>query len=450
MWSHQSSRPSFLLSRSQSSRPSSVVFPSDNSPPSTPQVNQVYHSRRKTYGGDLNDITKQLVLGYEQRIAALEANDSAADADISDLPDSDKQLDERALRRKTTFVTANPTALDLHINEQSNFLSERKLRMETLETLKKIRGQNAVLSRSLREYIEKCTSLTDILEAEREQRQHMEEELKRLSQLNFTLFEHNKLLVGRDSALQEDISTLITKSQADDWMRDVLEEELRLARQNSPEPAQSDLPITSAELVQRRESLASSTPTLSHKHESLKRRSMAITLEHSGPLRSQLTAARDELHVTQRQLIESEKRCTDLTERIAALQQNMTQCVDSSAQALEVERELRAEVVERAGDLEEENSALNDVVDQLRQEIQQLKGVLPDSEPTPSTSWTRPLEPDDSMPVTPVLLGDQMYLQQDNARRVTFDESKRSEGSPLRTKTSSRVRILSGSRIHSS
>jgi len=112
----------------------------------------------------------------------------------------------------------------------------------------------------------------------------------------------------------------------------------------------------------------------------------------------------------------------------------MTQCVDSSAQALEVERELRAEVVERAGDLEEENSALNDVVDQLRQEIQQLKGVLPDS----GTSWTRPLEPDDSMPVTPVLLGDQMYLQQDNARRVTFDESKKSEGSPLRTKTSSR------------
>lgn len=428
------SRPSFLLSQSQSSRPSSVAFPSapSPSPPPAVQVDNIYHSRRKTYGGDLNGITKQLVLGYEQRIAALEANESEIPID---------PVDERAIRRQSTLVPASlaSTALDLHITEQSDLLYERKLRMEILETLKKIRGQNALLSRSAREYKEKCTSLTDILETEREQRQHMEEELKRLSQINFTLLEHNKLLVGRDSALQEDISTLITKSQADDWMRNVLEDELRLARHSSPEPQQSNHPI---DPVDRRNSLASIN--FSPEHESLKRRSMAITLEHSGPLRAQLTTARDELHVTQRQLAESEKKCADLTDRISALQHNMTQCVDSSTQALEVERELRAEVAERAIELEDENLSLRNMLADLRLEIEQLKENPADGNadqlPDENTDIAEPITVDQTHDSSHP--DDQIQPQQEHplalqARKVTFDEGSWI-GGQLRTKISSK------------
>lgn len=404
-----------MFPRRFNSSSSAVAFPSapvhSSSPPSTPRAfpGLPGHSRRQTYGGDLNGITRQLVLGYEQSIALLEAKDSQIPVDPVD-----RQTDDAAIKRQTILLpttTTTTTALDLHINQQSDLLYERKLRMEVLETLKKIRAQNALLSRSIREFQDKNAALTEALEAETDRRMQIEAELKRLYQANFTLLEHNKLLVGRDSALQEDISTLITKSQADDWMRNVLEDELRSARQNSPEPTDPDL------FDQRRNSLVSLQR--SPQHESLKRRSMAITLEHSGPLRAQLTAARDELHITQRLLAESEKKCAELTEKIAAIHLNMTQCVDSSAQALEVERELRAEVTERLACLEEENVSLRSTIDTLRQELEDLKN------PSRSSSSSTP------QPV-PINIAPDMSLIQ-ACRKITFDKDPGVQGSPVKT-----------------
>jgi len=156
----------------------------------------------------------------------------------------------------------------------------------------------------------------------------------RLSALNFTLLEHNKLLVGRDAALQHDISSLITKSQADEWMRGVLEAELR---RRTPANAESVNEVSPpAPVIDR--------PTL--------------TLEHPGTLRAELVSTRDELHIARARLTTAEQQCTTLTQRVSSLQKQLVMCLDSSSQALDVERDLRADVEERSRVLAEENAAL--------------------------------------------------------------------------------------------
>ncbi|KAJ7709917.1 hypothetical protein B0H17DRAFT_244236 [Mycena rosella] len=172
-----------------------------------------------------------------------------------------------------------------------------------------------MISRSLRQKEEICASLSSALEEEKSARKTADEEVARLSALNFTLLEHNKLLVGRDAGLQEYISSLITKSQADEWMRGVLEAELRRRA-----PADSD-----------------SVPEVSQPPPEAGRPALSASFEHQGSLRAELVSTRDELHIAQKQLV---------------------MCLDSSSQALEVERDLRADVEERARVLADENAAL--------------------------------------------------------------------------------------------
>ncbi|KAF9069643.1 hypothetical protein BDP27DRAFT_1325120 [Rhodocollybia butyracea] len=172
------------------------------------------------------------------------------------------------------------------------------------------------------------------------------------------LFEHNKLLVGRDSAMQEEISSLMTKSQADDWMRSVLEEELQRTRQSSQTagPGSADKDFGND----------------NHSSISAHVCAPAITLEHQGPLRAQLVAVRDELHVARRCFEASETKCEELDNRVSSLQREMSQCLDSSALALEAERELRDEV---SRTLEEENTRLRDELSRLLKS-QRQKGLV--------------------------------------------------------------------------
>jgi len=88
------------------------------------------------------------------------------------------------------------------------------------------------------------------------------------------------------------------------------------------------------------------------------RPTLGITLEHPGSLRAELVSTRDELHIAQVRLSTTDQECASLTQRVSALQKQLVMCLDSSSQALEVERELRADVEERAQALADENAAL--------------------------------------------------------------------------------------------
>lgn len=273
----------------------------------------------------------------------------------------EEEREERKIERYSMhFSASQPAAVD-NMAELSDLSYERKLRMEILESLKKVRAQNAILATSIGEQTENCASLTSIVEHEREERRQLEHRIEKLQQANFTLLEHNKLLVGRDSALQQDISTLLTKSQADDWMRGVLEAELRQARQSDGTAS----PTT----------LEGPKPTALTPKPDSRRPTLGITLENHGPLRAQLFAARDELHITKLRLGKSEATCADLAERLTTLQHKMTSCVDSSARALDVERELRREGAEREAALVEETHSLTSALNAARTELDSLKSL---------------------------------------------------------------------------
>ncbi|KAJ7582726.1 hypothetical protein C8J56DRAFT_955570 [Mycena floridula] len=341
---------------------SSFPFPSEPSPttPSTPRAPLRRHSRSKTFaGGDTRS--------YEERIALLEARNFSITGELEATRGMlNEEREQRSIARHSIALSPPPMIHELDdadVHEQPDVLYERNLRTEILETLKRVRGQNASLTRSLREFQDKCAEMRSIIDLERQEKKQMEDEIIRLSQVNRTLLEHNKLLAGRDAGLQEDISALLTKSQADDWMRKCLEDQLQLLRQKLPDSQQTDKDLELA---------------VKHKRDvdqNFEQRSLAITLEDQGPLRQQLTSARDELHLVRLRLSDSETKCTELTQRIASLHNEMTLCLDSSGQALEVERELRAEVAEKASSLIDENASLKSTIEALREEVDALKAV---------------------------------------------------------------------------
>ncbi|KAJ7685170.1 hypothetical protein DFH06DRAFT_1157682 [Mycena polygramma] len=317
-------------------QPLSSSPPSMSHPFSTPV-------RRKSYGGALTPATLELILDFESRIAELESRHTRISVELEETRDALNS--ERATRRSSNrfstlsharFSSVSSSTHGSEGSEQNDADYELRLREELQDSLKKIRSQNALISRSLRQKEESCASLSNALEEERSARKAADKEVARLSSANFTLLEHNKLLVGRDAALQQDISTLITKSQADEWMRGVLETELR--RRGPPNLDASN--------------------QLSEPQPEPDRPSVGITLEDQGNLRAELVSTRDELHIAQIRLSTSEQQCATLTQRVSSLQKQLVMCLDSSSQALEVERELRADVEERSRGLAEENFAL--------------------------------------------------------------------------------------------
>ncbi|KAJ6596881.1 hypothetical protein DFH09DRAFT_1133007 [Mycena vulgaris] len=301
--------------------------------------------RPKSYGGALTPATLELILDFESRIAELESRHTRISVELEETRDAlnSERAERRSSRRFSTLsharfssVSSSAYGSDGQGSDQNDADYERRLREELQDSLKKMRAQNAMISRSLRQKEESCASLSTALEEERSARKTADDEVARLSALNFTLLEHNKLLVGRDAALQEDISSLITKSQADEWMRGVLEAELRRRG-----PANSD-----------------SINEVSQPPPEADRPTLGITLEHQGTLRAELVSTRDELHIAQVRLSTNEQQCTILTQRVSSLQKQLVMCLDSSSQALEVERDLRADVEERSRVLAEENGAL--------------------------------------------------------------------------------------------
>ncbi|KAJ7172487.1 hypothetical protein C8R46DRAFT_1216310 [Mycena filopes] len=324
-----------------SSSPTSLVSPA-HSPLRTARTPR---TRPKSYGGALTPATLELILDFEGRIAELESRHTRISVELEETRDALNS--ERAIRRSSnrfsTLSHARFSSISSSIydpegapSEQNDADYERRLRDELQDSLKKIRAQNAMISRSLRQKEDTCASLSTALEEERAARKTADEEVARLTTANFTLLEHNKLLVGRDAALQEDIASLITKSRADEWMRSVLETELRRRA-----PLKEECTTEFAEPPPE-----AARPTV------------GITLEHQGTLRTELVSTRDELHIAQVRLSNSEKQRTTLTQRVAALQKELVMCLDSSSQALEVERELRADVEGRAQVLAEENAGL--------------------------------------------------------------------------------------------
>ncbi|KAJ3827934.1 hypothetical protein F5880DRAFT_1083564 [Lentinula raphanica] len=333
--------------------------------PTTPRPTTApTHVRRKTYAGELAVATRATIHDYEERIALLESQNSRFSVELNATQNAladereDRRIERQSLIMPSTLSSRSSAQIDFHqgTDEQSELDYERKLRTEILDTLKKIRAQNMTLSQSLRESQENHASLSSVLEAEKREKEELQEEMKELAHKNFTLYEHNKLLVGRDNILQEEISSLMTKSQADDWMRSVLEEELR--KQRSKQGSSDDDSYNSHDT-----------------HPSPEVSPLAITLEHQGPLRAQLVATRDELHIARRCLEVSESKRQELESRVGILQRNMSQCLDSSAQALEVERELRAEVERYARDLEEEILRLKDDLEQFKNQGEAQKPI---------------------------------------------------------------------------
>ncbi|KAF7338307.1 hypothetical protein MVEN_02056100 [Mycena venus] len=350
--------PARLTQQPISSSPTSMVSQQPMIDRPARRASRPPKARPKSYGGALTPATLELILDFESRIAELESRHTRISVELEETRDALNS--ERAARRSSnrfstlsharfSSISSSATGSDGTGSEQNDADYERRLREELQDTLKKIRAQNALISRSLRQKEETCASLSTALEEERSARMAADEEVAKLTTANFTLLEHNKLLVGRDAALQTDISALITKSQADEWMRGVLEAELRRRGPPNSEPlddATEPLPEPDR-------------PTL--------------TLEDQGNLRAELVSTRDELHITQIRLATSEKECTALTQRVSALQKQLVMCLDSSSQALEVERELRADVEERSRVLVEENST-------LKTRLTSLEEVFPDGQ----------------------------------------------------------------------
>ncbi|KAJ7774638.1 hypothetical protein DFH07DRAFT_106662 [Mycena maculata] len=333
--------------------------------PLTPVSSQSTHDSRpprrmrpKSYGGALTPATLELILDFESRIAELESRHTQVSVELEETRDAlnNERSARRSSHRFSTFSHARFSSISSSVHgsdsqgsDQNDADYERRVKEELQDTLKKIRAQNAMLSRTLRTREETCSSLSRSLEEERAGRKTAEEEVAKLSAANFTLLEHNKLLAGRDAALQGDISSLITKSQADEWMRGVLEAELRrCGPTNSDSVDRPPQPPPEAD-----------------------RSALGITLENQGSLRAELVSTRDELHIAQVRLSTAEQECSSLNQRVSALQKQLMMCLDSSSQALEVERELRADIEERAQALADENAT-------LKTRVASLEEVFPD------------------------------------------------------------------------
>ncbi|KAF7322965.1 hypothetical protein HMN09_00076100 [Mycena chlorophos] len=308
--------------------------------PRSLHVQRSPRARPKSYGGGLTVEALELVLDFESRIAEMESRHRQVVAELEEARDA--LNNERANRRSSNRFSTLSHARFSSVSSSATAASdspvgkdgvddveyERRLRTELQDTLKKIRAQNDTITRSLRQQEESCASLSASLEEERRSRKAAEEEVGRLSAVNVTLFEHNKLLAGRDAALQEDISALTSRAEAEGTLRAALEAELDRIAASPPTPLPLDVD----------ESVADS-----------------------------LSSAREELQIATERLSTAEEECIALRQRVAALQQQLVMCVDSSSQALEFERELRADMEERSRLLADENSALKTRLDSLEE-----------------------------------------------------------------------------------
>lgn len=304
--------------------------------------------------------TLKVVLGYETGVATL-GDELVQMAELDGIPNAFRPVeDEPAKARICSFAAHSALGrqlletLQAQLTLQRHGKAEHSMKSGILNSLRTIRAQYAETSRALRNETTTNASLTTQLQAERTARKLAEVSLADLLLQNFVLVEHNKLLVGRDTALQDDISSLVSQSTADNWMRLVLEDKLRSVSSACKFGNDEANPI-----LRSSRSSISETP---HRQEGMLAcisESFSPTTEYrSTALRAQLVAVQDELHVTKRQLSVAEQRCDALSAKATSLQEHIFTCVDECGAALEVERELRYEVEARVHALLCETMAL--------------------------------------------------------------------------------------------
>ncbi|KAJ7285847.1 hypothetical protein C8J57DRAFT_650317 [Mycena rebaudengoi] len=144
---------------------------SDDSRLSDPHASPVSHRpmriRPKSYGGALTPATLELILGFEAKIAELESRHTKISVELEETRDS--LANERAARRSShrfssisharfSSISSSTHGSDGHASEQNDADYDRRLREELQDSLKKIRAQNALLSRSLRQKEDACAS----------------------------------------------------------------------------------------------------------------------------------------------------------------------------------------------------------------------------------------------------------------------------------------------------
>jgi len=195
-------------------------------------------------------------------------------------------------------------------------------------------------------------SLTADLRAERAARQLAEDALANLLLKNFTLVEYNKLLISKDNALQNDISSLISKPASDNWTRLALENRMRSApsaRTFGKDVA--NLCHSSISVTPHMHELPADSPLRKQGATGLSESIFTTSDSSQTSLRAQLVVVQDELHITKRQLAVTEQRRHNLSAKVTFLQEHITTCVDECGAALEVERELRYELEDRVHEL---------------------------------------------------------------------------------------------------
>ena len=316
----------------------------------------------------LNHVTGNNLPEYESETATLADSSPRTSLDLDIAHDSFHPAEEEHTKEHACSLAAHSAlgvqlleALQSQLSAQRIMKSDSSARDGLSNSLRTIRAQYAQVSRALREELKTNGSLSADLQTERAARKLAEDALADILLQNFTLVEHNKLLVSRDTALRNDIS-FISKFTADHRTRFASEDKLRSALS----VRSFDENAAYLDCHSRHSSISAAPHTQDILIDSLLRTQSMIDLPGSmlpraesrhTTLKIQL-AVQDELHITKRQLSVTEQRCDTLSAKVASLQKHISSCVDKCSTALEVERGLRYEVEMKVHELLCETTAL--------------------------------------------------------------------------------------------
>lgn len=311
----------------------------------------------------------ELVRGFEEGIASLKSDQARISRDLEATRDALAYEKEEREKDRVCSLSAH-SALGAKLLEtlQAQFTAREHADERTVtddmpvNSLRRLRAQHVQVSRALRQESKANAFLTKELQTERAARQEAEDTVADLLLKNFDLFEHNKLLIGRDTALQTDISSMVTKSYADHWTRLALEDELRRVR--SGRTSENDVVnlishSRHSNLERHHTQDIIMDPLLRTAGGTNVSESAYLTIEsNQAALRLKLVAAQDKLQVAEQKLVVALDRCHTLSGKVSSLQNYITTCVDKCGAALEVERQLRYDIEARMQNLPYEELVL--------------------------------------------------------------------------------------------
>jgi len=334
-----------------------------------PQFSYLCHDQDTWQGEEQKRLTGNSLPEYESETTTLADSSPRTSLDLDIIHDSLNPAEEEHTKGHVCSLAAHSAlgvqlleALQSQLSAQRIMKSNNSVRDGLSNSLRTIRAQYAQVSRALREELKTNGFLSADLQKEHAARKLAEDTLADILLQNFTLVEHNKLLVSRDTALRNDIS-FISKLTADHRTlfasRDGLCSALSVCS-FSEDAANPDC-------HSRHSSISAAPHTQDILIDSLQQTQSMIEIPGSiftkaesrhTTLKIQLVAAQDELHITKRLLSVAEQRCDALSAKVASLQKHISSCVDKCSTALEVERGLRYEVEMRVHELLCETTAL--------------------------------------------------------------------------------------------